>query len=89
MHPDDLAYFDSYSHFHIHEEMLRDSVRTLCYREAIELNPKAFHGKSVLDIGCGTGVLSIFAARAGAARVVGVEMAQIAHYARAICEDYP
>lgn len=65
-------YFDSYSHFGIHEEMLKDEVRTLTYRDSILKNRHLFKGKVVLDIGCGTGILSMFAAKAGAARVIGV-----------------
>lgn len=34
----------------IHEEMLKDSVRTLSYRNAIMQNPKLFEGKVVLDV---------------------------------------
>jgi protein arginine N-methyltransferase 1 len=37
-----------------------------------------------LDIGCGTGILSIFASRAGAKHVYGIEFADIADYAREI-----
>jgi SAM-dependent methyltransferase len=77
-------YFETYSNFYIHEEMLKDRVRTESYQSAIEGNPEAFKGKVVLDIGCGTGVLSIFAARAGAKHVYGIDNADIVHYAREI-----
>lgn len=77
-------YFGSYSSFHIHEEMLKDSVRTRTYQRSIEDNPEDFKDKIVLDIGCGTGILSIFAARAGAKHVYAVENAEIAIFAREI-----
>jgi len=51
---------------------------------AIENNPEAFKDKIVLDIGCGSGILSIFAARAGAKHVYAIEFADIADYAREI-----
>jgi protein arginine N-methyltransferase 1 len=41
----------------------------------------------VLDVGCGTGVLSIFAARAGAKHVYGVDKSNIANQARQIVLD--
>ena len=77
-------YFDSYAHFGIHEEMLKDSVRTRAYQHAIERNPHLFEGKVVLDVGCGTGILSLFAARAGAKHVFGIECSAIAEQAAAI-----
>lgn len=80
-------YFNSYSNFYIHEEMLKDKVRTDAYKKAIDLNRDYFKGKVVMDIGCGTGVLSIFAARAGAKKVYAVENAEIAYFAREIIKQ--
>ena len=62
-------YFDSYARFNIHEEMLKDEVRTLTYRKAVLYNEHLFKDKVVLDVGCGTGILSMFCAKAGAAKV--------------------
>ena len=59
-------YSDSYAHFGIHEEMLKDEVRTRSYMNAILQNKHLFKGKVVLDVGCGTGILCMFAAKAGA-----------------------
>lgn len=41
------------------------------------LGPINFSGKTVLDIGCGHGALSIHAAQQGAARVVGVDIDKV------------
>lgn len=54
--------------------MLKDTVRTGSYRNAIVNNPHLFKDKLVLDVGCGTGILSMFAAKAGAKHVVGVRI---------------
>ncbi|KAK9363591.1 S-adenosyl-L-methionine-dependent methyltransferase [Lipomyces starkeyi] len=79
-------YFSSYDHFGIHEEMLKDETRTLSYRNAIYQNSHMFRGKVVLDVGCGTGILSMFAARAGAKHVIGVDMSTIIDMAKKIVE---
>lgn len=80
-------YWDSYAHFGIHEEMLKDEVRTRSYMNAIEQNKHLFAGKIVLDVGCGTGILSMFAARAGARKVYAVECSNIVQQAREIVKD--
>lgn len=80
-------YFNSYAHFGIHEEMLKDEVRTRSYMRAICDNPHLFANKIVLDVGCGTGILSIFAAKAGAAKVYAVECSKIVDQARRIIAD--
>lgn len=74
---EDQGYFSSYSHFSIHHEMLQDRVRTESYRDFMYKNPALFADKVVLDVGCGTGILSMFAAKAGAKRVIGVDQSDI------------
>ncbi|THD27470.1 Protein arginine N-methyltransferase 3 [Fasciola hepatica] len=72
--PSDSAYFCSYGHFAIHAEMINDIVRTESYRNFILSNAHThFAGKTVLDVGCGSGILSLFASEAGATHVYGVE----------------
>jgi len=53
-------YFNSYNHHGIHEEMLKDEVRTKSYRDAIYNNRHIFKDKVVLDVGCGTSILSMY-----------------------------
>lgn len=80
---EEAGYFAGYSARYIHELMLKDAVRTNAYRQFIEENKPLFDGKVVLDIGCGTGILSLFAARTGA-KVIAVDAAEIADSARKI-----
>ena len=40
--------------------MLKDEVRTKSYRDAIYQNKHLFKDKVVLDVGCGTGILSMY-----------------------------
>ncbi|XP_075145442.1 arginine methyltransferase 3 [Haematobia irritans] len=77
----DESYFDSYAHFGIHHEMLSDVVRTTSYRDALLKNKDFVKGKYVLDVGCGTSVLSIFASQAGAEKVIGIDNSEIIYNA--------
>jgi len=54
--------------------MLKDEVRTVTYRNAIYHNRHLFKGKVVMDVGSGTGILSMFAAKAGARKVFAVSV---------------
>ncbi len=70
----DKNYFDSYAGFGIHREMLSDRPRMKAYRSAIELNASSLiKDKEVLDVGCGTGILSMISARSGARHVCAVD----------------
>lgn len=44
-------------------------------------NPDSFKGKVVLDLGCGTGILSMFCAKAGAQTVIGVDQSEVVYKA--------
>lgn len=72
----------NYYTIHSHEWMLKDSVRCDAFRAAIAevVTP----GCAVLDVGAGSGILSLFAAQAGAGIVYAVERTGIAELAQQI-----
>lgn len=81
---DDSHYFESYGSNDIHAIMIQDKVRTATYASFILTTPEVFRDAVVLDVGCGTGILSLFAARAGAKRVFAVDASPIAGKAEQI-----
>jgi predicted nicotinamide N-methyase len=68
----------------VHAMMLNDRARTSGFLRAIERVVRP--GDVVLDIGTGTGVLAVGAARAGAARVYAIEAGAMAGVARQVIE---
>ena len=60
--------------------MLKDKMRTLTYRSAMLQNKALFRNKVVIDVGAGTGVLSMFAVQAGAKHVYALEMSEMSEH---------
>lgn len=72
-------YFQFYAYLCQQQNMMQDYTRTATYQRAILDNAAAdFNGRVVLDVGAGSGILSFFAAQAGARRVYAVEASSMA-----------
>nr|XP_033781254.1 histone-arginine methyltransferase CARM1-like isoform X2 [Geotrypetes seraphini] len=76
-----VQYFQFYGCLSQQQNMLQDFVRTATYHRAILQNHVDFKDKIVLDVGCGSGILSFFAVQAGARKVYAVEASSVAKYA--------
>lgn len=64
----------------------QDKIRTEAYRDFMLSNSDIFKDKSVLDAGCGTAILSMFAAKAGAKTVYAVDQSEIVYKAMEIVQ---
>lgn len=67
--------------------MLNDGPRNRAYKQAIFDNKDQIKGKVVLDVGAGTGILSIFCAQAGAKKVYAVEASNVYKIAKEVVEE--
>ncbi|XP_039128696.1 probable histone-arginine methyltransferase CARM1 isoform X1 [Dioscorea cayenensis subsp. rotundata] len=82
-------YFHYYGQLLHQQNMLQDYVRTGTYYAAVVENRIDFHGRVVVDVGAGSGILSLFAAQAGAKHVYAVEASEMAEYARKLIDGNP
>jgi len=78
----DHVYFGSYEFMQIHWEMLSDFKRCGAYYQAMMDFNVDVRGKVVLDVGCCTGILSIYAAMGGAKKVYAVDASGIVAQAK-------
>jgi len=74
-----------YAHLDIHRRMVSDVVRVEAFRAGLNLQVKP--GAVVLDVGAGTGILSILAVKAGAKKVYAVEPSPIADFTQWLIRD--
>jgi SAM-dependent methyltransferase len=72
----------SYRDVAMHKVMLQDVIRTDAYKKSINAVVRPEH--AVLDFGCGTGVLAMFAAQAGARKIIAVDRSPIVKTAKEI-----
>ena len=88
--PEEQAnYFASYSLLEHHLDLLKDKARVQAYFRAMRENEDSFAGKVVLEVGCGLGLLTILAARAGARKVYAVEATKAAAaFARRLVQSH-
>lgn len=70
----------------VQKDMLEDHKRTGAYYQAVMQNRRQFEGKTVLDVGTGSGILAVFAAKAGARMVYAVEATAMARFAAQLVE---
>jgi len=79
-------YFCSYAQLYHQKQMLADHNRMAAYHAAIMGNAAVFKDKVVMDVGTGSGILAVWAAKAGARRVYAVEYTDMANHARSVME---
>lgn len=80
------SYFQYYAKLSNQQNMLQDGVRTSTYNRAIVENAEDFVGKTAMDLGAGSGILSFFAVQAGAEKVYAVEASSMADVVRLLAD---
>ncbi|XP_077392911.1 protein arginine N-methyltransferase 2 [Festucalex cinctus] len=84
----DEEYYLTYGTLNLHLEMLSDKSRTEAYRRVIVNNSASLHRKVVMDLGCGTGIMSLFCAQlAQPAAVYAVEASSMVQHTRELVKQ--
>lgn len=78
----DIDNVEEFGDLYEHEQMLADSVRVNAYRAAIARHVRP--GDTVIDLGTGTGILALFAARARPRKIYAVDHSPMIEIARRI-----
>jgi protein arginine N-methyltransferase 1 len=81
----ELANRNLFADLYQHDRLLADQVRVEAYRCAIAKHVKP--GDVVLDLGTGSGLLAMLAAKAGARKVYAIDHGPLIDAARAVAED--
>ncbi|XP_061648786.1 protein arginine N-methyltransferase 2 isoform X1 [Phyllopteryx taeniolatus] len=84
----DEEYYFTYGTLNLHLEMLSDKSRTETYRRVIVNNSASLHRKVVMDLGCGTGIMSLFCAQlAQPAAVYAVEASSMVEHTKELVKQ--
>eukprot|EP00062_Callorhinchus_milii_P008168 gi/632950579/ref/XP_007890799.1/ PREDICTED: histone-arginine methyltransferase CARM1-like isoform X2 [Callorhinchus milii] len=80
-------YFQFHGCLSQQQNTLQDYIGTATYQRAILENHVDFKDKVILDVGCGSGILSFFAVQAGARKVYAVEGSAMSKYAEILVKS--
>jgi SAM-dependent methyltransferase len=78
-------FMESSANLEFHRMLVRDELRSRLYQAAIRRAVRP--GDVVVDLGAGSGILSLFACQAGAARVYAVEITDVISVAEQLAHD--
>ncbi|KAF5226169.1 arginine N-methyltransferase type I [Trypanosoma cruzi] len=79
-------YYDAYADLGVHRVMLSDAPRMSFYRQAVTCET-VVQDRVVVDVGSGTGIFSIWAARAGAKHVFSIEASSLSFFQARVIGD--
>jgi protein arginine N-methyltransferase 1 len=80
----DLSNSESFTDLFLHERMIADTIRVDAYRKAIARHVQP--GDTVIDLGTGTGILSLFASDQRPRRIYAIDHSELIDIARRLAE---